>query len=139
MSYLFDTNVISDPSRKRPDEKVIRWLAGVEDNETYLSALTIGELKKGAVKLSSGRNSALVQRYVEKVRIRFAGRILPITEETFLVWGRMIADFEKKGVVRPIMDSLLEATAIEHDLVLVTRNIRNFKDSAVTILNPWES
>lgn len=139
MSYLLDTNVISEPSRKRPDEKVIRWLAGVEDNETYLSALTIGELKKGAVKLSSGRNSALVQRYVEKVRIRFAGRILPITEETFLVWGRMIADFEKKGVVRPIMDSLLEATAIEHDLVLVTRNIRNFKDSAVTILNPWES
>ena len=138
MSYLLDTNVISEPSRKRPDEKVIQWLAGVEDSETYLSALTIGEMKKGAVKLSSGRNSALVQRYVEKVRNRFAGRILPITEDTFLVWGRMVAEFEKKGVVRPILDSLLEAAALEHDLVLVTRNVRNFVGSSATILNPWE-
>lgn len=138
MSYLLDTNVISEPSRKRPDEKVIQWLAGVEDSETYLSAFTIGEMKKGAVKLSSGRNSALVQRYVEKVRNRFAGRILPITEDTFLVWGRMVAEFEKKGVVRPILDSLLEAAALEHDLVLVTRNVRNFVGSSATILNPWE-
>ncbi|HMJ08809.1 MAG TPA: type II toxin-antitoxin system VapC family toxin [Pyrinomonadaceae bacterium] len=138
MSYLLDTNVISEPSRKRPDQKVLQWLASVEDGETYLSALTVGEMKKGAVKLSSGRNSALVQGYVEKVRNRFVGRILSITEDTFLVWGRMIAEFEQKGIVRPILDSLLEATALEHDLVLVTRNVRNFHGSSVTILNPWD-
>ncbi len=138
MSYLVDTNVISEPSRKRPDPKVIHWLAGIDDARIYISALTVGEMKKGAVKLSSVSDSVLVQDYLEKMRNRFTGRILPITEQTFLVWGRMIAEFELKGIVRPVLDSLLEATAVEHDLILVTRNVRNFKESSVTILNPWE-
>ncbi|MFZ1702291.1 MAG: type II toxin-antitoxin system VapC family toxin [Pyrinomonadaceae bacterium] len=138
MSYLLDTNVVSEPKRPRPDPLVIQWLAGVDDDETFLSALTIGEMKKGVEKLPSSQNRARVQNYLEKVRNRFVGRILPITEHTFLVWGKMIAEFEKKGIVRPVLDSLLEATALEHDLILVTRNVRNFKDSSATILNPWE-
>jgi len=138
MSYLLDTNVISEPKRKRPDQNVIRWLGSVDDAEIYLSVLTVGEMKKGAVKLPSGRNRVLVQNYLEKVRNRFTGRILPITERTFLVWGKMIAEFEQKGIVRPALDSLLEATALEHDLILVTRNVRNFQHSSVTILSPWE-
>lgn len=138
MSYLLDTNVISEPKRPQPDARVIQWLAGVDENQTYLSVLTIGEMKKGVEKLPSSQNRARVQNYLEKTRNRFGGRILPITDRTFLVWGKMIADFEKKGVVRPALDSLLEATALEHDLILVTRNIRNFQGSAVTILNPWE-
>ncbi|CAN5565769.1 MAG: type II toxin-antitoxin system VapC family toxin [Pyrinomonadaceae bacterium] len=138
MSYLLDTNVISEPKRKRPDQNVIRWLGSVDDAEIYLSVLTVGEMKKGAVKLPSGRNRVLVQNYLEKVRNRFTGRILPITERTFLVWGKMIAEFEQKGIVRPALDSLLEATALEHDLILVTRNVSNFQHSSVTILSPWE-
>ena len=138
MSYLLDTNVISEPKRPKPDARVIQWLASVNEAETFLSALTIGEMKKGVEKLPSSKNRALVQDYLEKTRNRFSGRILPITEETFLVWGKMIADFEKRGIVRPALDSLLEATALEHDLILVTRNVRNFQDSSVTILNPWE-
>jgi len=138
MSYLLDTNVISEPKRKRPDQNVIRWLGSVDDAEIYLSVLTVGEMKKGAVKLPSGRNRVLVQNYLEKVRNRFTGRILPITERTFLVWGKMMAEFEQRGIVRPALDSLLEATALEHDLILLTRNVRNFQHSSVTILNPWE-
>lgn len=138
MSYLLDTNVISEPKRKRPDQKVIQWLGSLDDADIYLSALTVGEMKKGAVKLLSGRNRVLVQNYLEKVRNRFAGRILPITERTFLVWGKMMAEFEQRGIVRPALDSLLEATALEHDLILVTRNVRDFQHSSVTILNPWE-
>ena len=138
MSYLLDTNVISEPKRKRPDQKVIQWLGSLDDADIYLSALTVGEMKKGAVKLPSGRNRVLVQNYLEKVRNRFAGRILPITERTFLVWGKMMAEFEQRGIVRPALDSLLEATALEHDLILVTRNVRDFQHSSVTLLNPWE-
>lgn len=138
MSYLLDTNVVSEPKRPQPDPRVIQWLAGVHDDEIYLSSLTIGELKKGAVRLSIGRNRASVENYIEKVRNRFSGRILPITENTFLVWGRMMAEFENKGLVRPAFDSLLEATAAEHDLVLVTRNVRNFQQSPVTVFNPWD-
>jgi len=138
MSYLLDTNVISEPKRKKPDQNVIRWFGSLDDADIYLSALTVGEMKKGAAKLPAGRNRVLVQNYLEKVRNRFTGHILPITERTFLVWGKMMAEFEQRGIVRPALDSLLEATALEHDFILVTRNVRNFQHSSVTILNPWE-
>ena len=139
MSYLIDTNVISESKRKTPDQNVISWLAGIDDNEAYISVVTIGEIKKGAEKRESAKERSDLFRFLDRMRTRFAGRILPLTEETFIVWGKLIADFEKRGKPRPALDSLLEATALEHDLVLVTRNVRNFKDSQVTILNPWEN
>lgn len=138
MSYLLDTNVVSETERKLPERKVVDWLSIVDSQNVYLSVLTIGEIKKGVTKLASGKRKAHIQNWLEDVRKHFGGRILPITEQTFLVWGKMIAEYERKGIVRPVLDSLLEATAVEHDLILVTRNIRNFKESSVTILNPWE-
>jgi len=138
MSYLLDTNVVSETERPVPDKKVIKWLAETDPDDTYLSALTVGEIKKGVSKLPSGKRKAHIQNWLEVVRKQFGGRILPLTEDTFSVWGKMMAEFEKKGIVRPALDSLLEATALEHDLILVTRNVRNFTDSNVTILNPWE-
>ena len=138
MSYLLDTNIISEPKRPRPDVRVVEWLSAVDETQIFLSSLTIGEMKKGVEKLPSSKNRGLVQNYLEKTRNRFSGRILPVTENTFLVWGKMMAEFEKKGIVRPALDSLLEATALEHDLILVTRNVRNFRHSSVTVLNPRE-
>lgn len=138
MSYLLDTNVISEPRRKLPNENVVQWLAGVEFADVYLSALTVGEIKKGAAKLPSGKQKVALESWLEKLRREFAERILPVTEETFLVWGKMVASFENVGIVRPAFDSLLEATALEHDLILVTRKVRNFRGSSVTIMNPWE-
>ncbi len=138
MSYLLDTNVVSETERPVPDKNVIKWLGQTDPDDTYLSALTVGEIKKGVSKLPSGKRKAHIQNWLEVVRKQFSGRILPLTEDTFSVWGKMMAEFEKSGIVRPALDSLLEATALENDLVLVTRNVRNFKDSQVTILNPWE-
>lgn len=138
MSYLLDTNVVSETERKRPDSNVLRWLDRTDPGIVYLSVLTIGEIKKGVSKLPSGKRRAHIQNWLEDVRQQFGGRILPITEQTFLVWGKMMAEFEKKGIGRPVLDSLLEATALEHDLILVTRNVRNFRDTSITILNPWE-
>lgn len=138
MSYLLDTNVVSETERKRPDRNVLRWLEMTDPGNTYLSALTIGEIKKGVSKLASGRRKVHIQNWLEDVRRQFGGRILPITEQTFLVWGKMMAEFEQKGIVRPALDSFLESSALEHDLILVTRNVRNFQQSSVTILNPWE-
>jgi len=138
MSYLLDTNVVSETERERPDSNVLEWLEKTDPGITFLSALTIGEVKKGVSKLPTGKKKAHIQNWLENVRQKFDGRILPITEQTFLVWGKMMAEFEQKGVVRPALDSFLEATALEHDLILVTRNMRNFRGSSVTILNPWE-
>ena len=138
MSYLLDTNVVSETERKRPDSHVLKWLDRVDSGNVYLSALTIGEIKKGVAKLASGKRKAHIQNWLEDVRQHFAGRILPMTENTFSVWGQMYGSLEKRGIVRPILDSLFEASALEHDLILVTRNVRCFQHSSVTILNPWE-
>ncbi len=138
MGYLLDTNVVSESERAFPDKKVIKWLAQTDPDKSYLSALTVGEIKKGVSKLPSGKRKAHIQSWLEVIRNQFGGRILALTEDTFSVWGKMMAELEKKGIARPALDSLLEATAMEHDLVLVTRNVRNFKDTQVTILNPWE-
>ncbi|HQU91461.1 MAG TPA: type II toxin-antitoxin system VapC family toxin [Pyrinomonadaceae bacterium] len=138
MGYLLDTNVVSEPERPKPDENVLQWLDGIDSDDVFLSSLTIGEINKGVVKLPAGKRRAKIQNWLEQTRYRFAGRILPMTEATFLVWGRVYGELQKQGIVRPILDSFFEATAIEHDLILVTRNVRNFKDTQVTILNPWE-
>ena len=138
MSLLLDTCVISEPKQKHPSEKVLSWLAEQDVSLLLLCALTVGERKKGAARLESGAKKARLQNWLEELRNRFSGRILPITEQTFLVWGKMYGEFESSGIVRPAFDSLLEATAIEHDLIFVTRNVRNFHRSSVTILNPWE-
>ncbi len=70
--------------------------------------------------------------------MRFSRRILPMSQKAFLVWGKMYGELERKGIVRPAFDSLLEATALEHEMIFVTRNVKNFQNSQVTILNPWE-
>jgi len=138
MSFLLDTNVISEPKQKQPSEKVLEWLDAQDEAKLYLSVLTIGEIKKGVPRLESSRKKAALEKWLEELRIRFSRRILPLSEKTFLVWGKMCGGLERKGVLRPAFDSLLEATALEHDLIFATRNVKNFFDSPVTILNPWE-
>lgn len=139
MSYLLDTNVVSESEQPKPNPSVINWLAARDETNVYLSALTVGEIRRGIEMLESGKKKTHLRNWLDGIRVAFAGRILPITESTFAIWGTMFASFEKKGMKRPIFDSLLEATALEHDLILVTRNVRNFKDTSITILNPWEN
>jgi predicted nucleic acid-binding protein len=138
MNFLLDTNVISEPKQKKPNKKVLEWLDAQDESKIYLSVLSIGEIRKGITRLESGKKKAELEEWLEKLRNRFARRLLPLSEKTFLVWGKMCGEFENKGIIRSALDSLLEATTLEHELILVTRNVRNFQDSQVTILNPWE-
>ncbi|MBA3693892.1 MAG: type II toxin-antitoxin system VapC family toxin [Acidobacteria bacterium] len=137
MNFLLDTCTISEPKQKRPSEKVLEWLDAQDESKLYLSVLTLGEIKKGITRLESSKKKATLEKWLEQLRMRFSRRILPLTEKTFLVWGKMYGEFERKGVMRPAFDSLLEATALEHDMIFVTRNVKNFHSSQVTILNPW--
>ncbi len=137
MNFLLDTCIISEPKQKKPSERVLEWLDAQDEPKLYLSVLTIGEIKKGIARLESGKKKAALEKWLEQLRARFSRRILPLSEKTFLVWGKMYGEFERKGIVRPAFDSLLEATALEHDMIFVTRNVKNFHDSQVTILNPW--
>ncbi|MDQ3751085.1 MAG: type II toxin-antitoxin system VapC family toxin [Acidobacteriota bacterium] len=138
MNFLLDTCTISEPKQKSPNEKVLEWLDAQDESKLYLSVLTLGEIKKGITRLDSSKKKATLEKWLEQLRMRFSRRILPLSEKTFLVWGKMYGEFELKGVIRPGFDSLLEATALEHDMVFVTRNVKNFRHSQVTILNPWE-
>ncbi len=138
MKFLLDTNVISEAKQKKPNKRVLEWLDAQDESKIYLSVLTVGEIRKGISRLESGKKKAELEAWLEKLRNRFAQRLLPLSEKTFLVWGKMCGEFENKGIVRSALDSLLEATALEHDLIFVTRNVKNFQNSQVTILNPWE-
>ena len=138
MNYLLDTCTISEPKQKTPHERVLEWIDAQDESKLFLSVLTIGEIRKGITRLESGKKKAELENWLEQLRIRFSRRILSLSEKTFLVWGKMYGEFEKKGIMRPAFDSLLEATALEHDLIFVTRNVKNFQNSQVTILNPWE-
>ena len=137
MNFLLDTCAISEPKQKHPSEKVLEWLDAQDESKLYLSILTLGEIKKGITRLESSKKKATLEKWLEQLRIRFSRRILPLSEKTFLVWGKMYGEFERKGIVRPAFDSLLEATALEHDMIFVTQNVKNFHDSQITILNPW--
>ncbi|MBK7708675.1 MAG: type II toxin-antitoxin system VapC family toxin [Acidobacteria bacterium] len=139
MKYLLDTCAISEPRKPSPNQGFIEWLEDQIEDRLYLSALTIGEIRRGIYRLEPSRRRTELEEWLELLRKRFSGRVLPITETTFLFWGKMYGEFERTGVVRPAFDSLLEALALEHDLVIVTRNVRNFEKSNAGVLNPWVS
>ena len=135
MSYLLDTNILSELIRQKPDERVVEWLKQIPNEKLYVSVLTLGEIRKGIQKLPQG------QRY-EKLRIWldheipewFEGRVLLIDQPVSDRWGRLCAQMERP---LPIIDSLIAATALHHDLVLVTRNTKDFDYPSLEIVNPW--
>lgn len=139
MRYLLDTCTISEMTREVPNGNFVSWFEAREEDRLYLSVITVGEIEKGILCLPKGKKRARLESwFYNEVVPGFLGRILEIGQQTMSTWANLSAILRTKGIIRPSFDSLLEATAIEHDLVLVTRNVRNFPGSSVTILNPWE-
>jgi predicted nucleic acid-binding protein len=139
MRFLLDTCVISELVARQPDPDVVRWVDGIDEDRLYLSAITIGEIKKGIEKLSdSRRKSELADWLEDDLLIRFKDKILPIDTRVTLVWGELAANLEKQGRRMPAIDSLIAATALQGRLNLVTRNEGNFVYSGVAVTNPWE-
>ncbi len=140
MRYLLDTCVISELVSTKPDPKVIQWVDSIDEERLFLSAITIGEIKKGIEKLpNSKRKSALTEWLEDELLVRFNGRLLPIDTDVMLVWGELAAGLEQHGCPMPAIDSLIAATALEGRLDLVTRNAEDFAHSGVALFNPWES
>ena len=139
MTFLLDTCVISELVAKQPNLRVVQWVDSIDEDKLFLSAITIGEIKRGIEKLAdSGRKSALAEWLEGDLLIRFTDRILPIDVPVMLVWGQLAADLEKQGRRMPAIDSLIAATCLQGGLDLVTRNESDFAHSGVTVVNPWE-
>ena len=135
MSYLLDTNVLSELRRKLPNPRVVHWFSQRPATTLYLSVLTLGEIRKGIEVLPDpARRLTLLDWLETRLPAFFAGRILPIDAAVADRWGRMVA---QAGRPVPAIDSLLAATAEQHGLTLVTRNPRDLKGLAVQVINPW--
>ncbi|MBP1150882.1 MULTISPECIES: type II toxin-antitoxin system VapC family toxin [Methylocaldum] len=137
MSYLIDTNVLSELRRKNPNPRLVDWLAAKPASQLYLSVLTLGEIRKGIEACPDAFRRQILLDWLEtELPAFFFGRVLPIDAAIADRWGRVLA---RAGRPLPAIDSLIAATALEHDLTLVTRNIRDFEQIPVELFNPWDS
>jgi predicted nucleic acid-binding protein len=137
--FLLDTNIPSEMRRVRPEQRVIEWLKAVNDDELYLSVITIGEIWKGFTLLRDATRRAQLEQWLEReVRDWFAERILPVNEAVAERWGVLEAERQLRGAPLNTADGLIAATALEHDLTLVTHNGKDFVGLGVQILDPWK-
>lgn len=137
--YLVDTNIPSELTRETPDAHVVAFLEDAGRESLFLSVMTVGEICKGIDILPIGQKRTTLQYWLNKdVRSWFLGRILPVTESIAERWGHLAAAAKRKGVAMAVVDGVLAATALEHDLTLVTRNVKDFADLGVVLLDPWD-
>lgn len=137
--YLLDTNVISEYSRTKRDERLRKWVDAQSEETLHLSVLTLGEIRKGTALLPpSKRRTELEAWLATDLPARFNGRLLPITGKIADLWGEMTAGAQAKGTPLPVIDSLLAATARHHDLTVATRNIKDFEACGIPVVNPWD-
>ncbi len=137
VKYLLDTNVLSELRKKdRCNAHVSSWFAGIEEGSIYLSVLVTGEIRKGIElkRIKDHAQALLLEQWLVKIETYYSGRIFALDAETCDIWGKLNA-------IRPlpVIDSLLAATAIQHDLTLVTRNVQDVENTSVRLLNPFES
>jgi toxin FitB len=137
VSYLVDTNVISELARPKPTAAVAAWFEEVADEALHLSVLTLGELRRGVEKLPSGKRKEKLRYWLEQeLPAWFGTRLLPIDAAVADTWGRLQAGAER---TLPAVDSLLAATALHHHLRLVTRNTMDFDVAGLETINPWSA
>ena len=138
MSFLLDTNVVSEWVKPRPEPCVVAWLAEVDEDRVFISVVTVGELQHGIERLPASRRRQRLDEWLRnELPQRFEGRVLPIDGAVADAWGTIVAQRERTG--RPIstIDAFMAATAQVHDLTLVTRNASDFRSSMKTVFDPW--
>jgi toxin FitB len=135
MSYLVDSNVLSESSKSRGDPHVLEWMSD-HDAQLYVSVISLGEILKGIHLLDSGRRRTQIERWYQRIERWAASRILPVDPSLMEVWAQFYASHQRSGRRLPLMDSLLAATALRYKLTLVTRNTADFPED-VPVLNPW--
>ena len=138
MKYLLDTNIISEFISKTPNQKVIDYILTIDENDLYLSVVTIGEIKTGIEKLDNGNKKEKLLYWLEHDLLnRFQHRIIDIDTAIMLQWGVINNKLKKLGKPLPIMDSLIGATSKVKDHILITRNEKDFQNLNIKMINPF--
>ena len=138
--FLLDTNIISELVARRPEPRVTAWIGATDEMLLHLSVLTLGEIRKGIDSLrDSSRRAALGGWLDSELMVRFANRILAIDEAIADRWGRLTAQREAANSRLPVIDGLLAATALQYNLTLVTRNVKDVAATGVPLFNPWSA
>ena len=138
--FLLDTNVLSEFSRSRePDKRVDHWLKATPQESVFASVLTFAEIRRGIELLPAGKRRSQLEEWQDELQILFATRLLPVTKAIGDRWAVLSAQAQRRGIPLAILDGLIAASALEHNLTLVTRNVKDFAGLGVSILNPWEA
>ena len=135
MVYLLDTNVVCEATAKQPESRVLAWIEA-HAHECFLSSVSLGEIWKGLQRLPEGKRKRGLVQWAEELENDFAEQTLGLDTTTLKTWGKLYGKHEAKGFNMDVMDSLIAATALVHQLIVVTRNTSDFPTDVKTI-NPW--
>ncbi len=139
MNYLIDTCIISEFVKKIPNSEVVQWFNQQQIEQLYLSSVTIAEIKKGIYKIQDSQPERYqrLSLWLKTTEVEFSSRILPVNNDVLDNWAKICAKAELNGKKLAVMDSLIAATADHHKLILVTRNVDDFKMTPIKIINPY--
>ncbi|MCO5164166.1 MAG: type II toxin-antitoxin system VapC family toxin [Mesorhizobium sp.] len=138
MRLLLDTNVLSEVTKPAPDTRVLEWLDQLDEDRSFISVVSIAEIRRGVALMDPGRKrKALAEWLAEDLPQRFEHRVLPVDEPVALAWGDLMALAKRRGRGLSSMDGLIAATAVAHNLTLATRNRKDFEGFAFELFDPW--
>jgi predicted nucleic acid-binding protein len=138
VSWLLDTCVVSELVRPRPKASVVSWVLECDEDQLFLSVITIGELEKGIARLPASPKRVALEQWVRRdLADRFRGRLLAIDFGVAARWGALVGASEARGQPLPVIDSLIAATSLQQDLTVVTRNTDDLERCGARCFNPW--
>lgn len=138
MTFLLDTNVVSEWTKPQLDQGVAAWLNATDEDSLFISVITLGELRLGIENLPNGvRRNRLDAWLTQELEPRFDARTFVVGPNTTDIWGRITARRRAAGRPISVTDAYLAATAEEHDLTVVTRNVSDFAATGIRLINPW--
>ena len=135
MIYLVDANVLSEPTKQSADSRVIAWLDANESN-LIVDSIIIGELRVGILALPRGRKRDRLEQWFETLVDTID--CIPWDSAISQRWAALVVDLRRRGETVPVLDGMIAATALQHDLIVATRNIRDFQKTGVKTLNPFD-
>jgi predicted nucleic acid-binding protein len=135
---LLDTNVLSEVTKPSPDTNVLGWLDRLDEDRTFISVVSIAEIRRGVALMDEGRRrDSLTEWLARDLPQRFEQRVLPVDEAVALAWGDLMGVAKRRGRGLSSMDGLIGATAVAQSLTLATRNIKDFDGFGIDLYNPW--